>query len=127
MRHLIGILGFNSQERVNKCVASIGAQKPADSAIWLINNGVEPLAPPSACNYVVHIHEQTRGAFTEALRVFLRQAQTMLCQTATFLNDDLTMEPGCMQAMIDYATQEPHVGLVNPMQVDAYKIGRAHV
>ncbi|HOD20633.1 MAG TPA: glycosyltransferase [Candidatus Fermentibacter daniensis] len=120
MKHLIGILGFGSQGRVNTCAASLATDKPADSAIWLVNNGADPLAPPAACDYVVHIHEQTRGGFTEALRVFLRQAQTMLCQTATFLNDDLTMEPGCMQAMIDYATQEPHVALVNPMQADAY-------
>ncbi len=61
MKHLIGILGFNSQERVNKCAASLAVDKPVDSAIWLVNNGVEPLTPPPACDYVIHIHEQTGG------------------------------------------------------------------
>ena len=120
MTHLIGILGFNSQERVNKCAASVAEQKPPDAQLWLIDNSDAPLAPPPGCDYVRYVRDQTRGGFTAALRVFLRIAQDNECKTATFLNDDLTMEPGCLKAMLDYSTQEPHVGLVNPIQVDAY-------
>ncbi len=120
MTHLIGILGYNNQERVNKCAASVREQLPLDTQLWLIDNSAAPLDPPPGCDYVRWVRDQTRGGFTESLRAFLRMAQDNECKTATFLNDDLTMEPGCLHAMLGYATQEPHVALVNPMQVDAY-------
>lgn len=118
MQHLVGILGFNNQARVDKCIASVLADLPEDTTVVLFDNGVNPLASPPGCEYVP-THWQTRGGFTPALRLFLQTANAEGCDTATFLNDDLQLEPGCLAAMIAKA-QEQGVGLAFPMQVDMY-------
>lgn len=118
MRHLIGILGYNNQARVDKCAASVLADMPEDSALIIVNNGLTPmLQPPGTVTH--YVQDQTGGGFTAALRWFLEHARTLLCDTATFLNDDITMEPGCLRAMVE-AAEGPRVALANPIQVDMF-------
>ena len=118
MQHLVGILGFNNQARVDKCVASVLADLPPDSRVVLVDNGVNQLEAPPGCEYMP-VNFQTHGGFTAALRLFLCDALAGDYTTATFLNDDLALEPGCLAAMIAKA-QEQGVGLAFPMQVDMY-------
>lgn len=116
MQHLVGILGYNSQPRLDKCAASVLADMPPDSSLIIVDNGKEPLLqPPGAVAY--YVRDATKGGFTAALRWFLRRALDEGCETATFLNDDLFLEPGCLAAMIKCAAEEPAIGVVAPMQV----------
>lgn len=113
--HLIGILGYNSQERLDRCAASVLATMPEGCDVVNVDNSTEPLRPPEGVEEWP-VRGTTRGGFTAALRVFLARACVGGYATATFLNDDLETEPGCLAAMIA-AAQEPRVGLACPMQV----------
>lgn len=115
MRHLVGILGYNDQARLDKCATSLLANLPEDTAVWLVDNGSTPLRTPDGLT-AHYVAAQTGGGFTAALRWFLTQARILQCETATFCNDDLEFEPGCLARMIETAL-EPRVGVACPMQV----------
>lgn len=115
MKHLVGILGYKSQPALDRCAASVLSDMPDDTSLIIVGNGPDPLLQPPGT--VAHyVHDQTHGGFTAGLNWFLAHARTLLCDTATFLNDDLELEPGCLRAMI-VAAEEPGVALACPMQV----------
>jgi GT2 family glycosyltransferase len=116
--HLIGILGFNSQERLDRCLASVLTTMPPDECdVVVVDNSTEPLKiAADARVYSWPVRHITGGGFTAALRWFLEMAAADGRLTATFLNDDLLVEPSCLGLMLS-AAEEPRVGVACPMQV----------
>lgn len=120
--HLIAILGFNKQDRVDRCAASVRETLPADLCEncdpILLDNGQTELTAPEGFRRIA-AYPSSHGGFTAGFNVLLRGAGRYSegpPATVTVLNDDLTVEPGCLAAMIA-AAQEEGVGMAFPMQV----------
>lgn len=120
-QHPVAILAFNSSARALRCARSIIAGGlPDGAALQILDNGRDEKVNLSAlpAEHVVRYRDiagETRGGFTAALRWFLLEALREGATTATFLNDDIVLNQGCLAAMID-AAQEPGVGVACPMQ-----------
>jgi len=101
------IIGFNSQERIDKAFRSI----PDKFEKILLDNGATTLTAPDGVEY----HKTGPGYFTDAFNYALldalqHNAVPIVC------NDDIEMEPGCIEYLL--AEIALGAGLACPMQVD---------
>ena len=110
MHPRVYIIGFNSQERLDKCLESI----PPKYERVVLDNGETDLTAPHGVEY----HKTGPDWFTPAFNYALldsvkHNAIPIIC------NDDIVLEHDCIEKLLE---ELPHCGIVSPMHVD--KTGR---
>jgi len=114
MRAVVYILGFRNADRVKRLMDSPGAQR---FETWIVDNdpgGPSPL--PQGDNVLLGPGGGFTPGFNFCLRHFMCTYDTGL-HIPVILNDDLELEEGCIDAMIQPIMDDPAVGIVAPMQV----------
>lgn len=106
MNARVYVIGFNRQDRVDRCLESI----PDRYEKILLDNGTEPLTAPAH----VERHVTGPGMFTQAFNFALKDAIRHNA-TPIVLNDDLALEEDCIESMLQSLTEG--AGVVAPMQV----------
>lgn len=113
---VIGILGWNSAARLDRCLRSVLATMPENCRVQVWDNGPSEVPVTDARVEYRYCNAATGGEFTAALRLFLIGALEDRAPVAVWCNDDLDFEPGCLTRMIE-AARRVTVGLACPMQV----------
>ncbi len=106
MRCRIYVLGFNSQPRVDTIFASI----PDKYERILLDNGTVELEPPPGVERII----SGPAMFTQGFNVGLADA-IRHDAIPIILNDDLVLEDGCIEALVE--SIESGAGVAVPMQV----------
>ena len=107
MKPIVYVIGYNSQERVDRAMASI----PNKYDKILIDNGSHELSHMGVVTYIRTGPAYFTSAFNFAVTHAMEHgAIPIIC------NDDIVLEDGCIDAIV--AEIEDGAGIVCPMQVD---------
>jgi len=114
MRAVVYILAYRSNERVSRLLESEGMRGQVYHVMDNDPGGPSPIIGE-------HIIMGPGGGFTPGFNACLRHYRANYDHNEylpVILNDDVTLEAGCIEAMVAPIADDATIGIVAPMQVD---------
>jgi GT2 family glycosyltransferase len=112
------VLNYNGREDTLACLASLSASEWERSTTIVVDNGStdgSPEAVRAAYPDAVLLETGTNLGFAEGNNVGLRHALSIGAGYAFLLNNDATVAPGTIGALVDEARRRPRAGALCPL------------
>lgn len=113
------ILNWNGWRDTARCLASLRSATYANMCVLVVNNGstddsVERLTPLLDAPWGELVHAGRNRGYTGGVNLGLRLAMEQGAAYAFLLNNDATVEAGCLATLVEAAETRPEVGFAGP-------------
>ncbi|MBI4597003.1 MAG: glycosyltransferase family 2 protein [Candidatus Omnitrophica bacterium] len=113
------LCSWNHLEETKPCLESLLEATRVPSRLFIVDNGSEPdvraflaaVQPRGAIKEIVVIQNEMNEGFPRAMN---RGLKASAAPFVVILNNDLRFTVGWLQEMIEVATANPHLGVINP-------------
>lgn len=110
------VLTFDAPDgMLEACLASLRVDPGDDVRIVVVDNGSRTATMPAAQLDGVHVIRSPRnGGYAGGMNLGIRWALAEGAETVVLLNDDVTVEPGWLEPLVEELRSDPRLGAVQP-------------